>query len=99
MCVADPGFRSPVLFALHLPAHQDLHSNAVQCLPGWLSYPCPTLSEVRCPLYDLVAGEDDQIEVSAPPSVLSSGQCSIHTRGVVNLLARITPATITSAES
>src|SRR5215207_9471899 len=36
--------------------------------------------------------------VSAPPCVLSLGQCSIHTRGVGNLLAWITPAAITSAE-
>jgi len=34
--------------------------------------------------------------VSSPTSILSLGRCSIHTKGVGNLLARITPAAIAS---
>jgi hypothetical protein len=85
--------------ALHLPAHQDLHGSAVQRLPGRLPYPCPRLTEVGCSLLDTVDREHDQLaNVSGPPSELSLGQCSIHTRGVGSSLARITPAAIASAE-
>ena len=45
----------------HIPLQQTTDST-VQRLPCSIPYPGPRRPEVGCPLYDLVAGEDDQLE-------------------------------------
>src|SRR5918998_3521388 len=63
---ASPRDRLP-----HLPTHQDRHASTVQRLPGDVPYPWPPLPEVERSLYDLVAGEDNQLE-----GLLSNHWCS-----------------------
>src|SRR5215212_10444965 len=59
----NAGERSDAVWlALHLASYQDLHASTVECLPSCIPYPCPCLPQVGCPLYDLVAREDDQLE-------------------------------------
>ena len=48
--------------ALHLPSHQDLYGRTAERLPGRLPYSEPRLSKIGCPLSNLVAGEDNQLE-------------------------------------
>ncbi len=51
-----------VSFVLHLSAYQDLYGGAVQRLPGSVTDLRPGFSKVGCPLRNLVAGEDHQLE-------------------------------------
>jgi hypothetical protein len=47
---------------LHPPTDQRLNAPAVEGLPGWFSYGEPPLPQVRRPLLDFVARENNQLE-------------------------------------
>jgi hypothetical protein len=66
---------------LYLPTYHQLHCCTVQCLPCGVSDPRSRLPKVGCPLYDLVAGEDNQLEALLSFSALLGPVFDPHQRG------------------